>query len=168
MHWLAAAALVSSTACGFTAGPPVLYQNVAAVHRMPSAGRCLDKRQVARVHCGAVRRTCELDATSRASQFMAAFGLQELTALNVPDSVAKKRTEDAKRQREQWAAMVAMTLNEPRCENLGPDSRPRKDKMSRLSFLASIPATVAVASVVVVRPDPWSTAPREGKGGTPS
>ena len=169
VHWLAAAALVLSTACGFTAGPPVLYQNVAAVRRMPSAGTCLDKRQVA---TSAVRRTCELDATSRAGQFqvMATFGLQELNALNVPDSVAKKRTEAEKRQREQWAAMVAMTLHEPRCENLGPDSRPSKDKMSRLSFLASIPATVAVASVAVVRPDPWSTAPREGKGkgGTPS
>ena len=44
-------------------------------------------------------------ATSRASQFMAAFALQELNALNFPDSVAKKRTEAAKRQREQWAAI---------------------------------------------------------------
>ena len=39
------------------------------------------------------------------SQFMAAFALQELNALNFPDSVAKKRTEAAKRQREQWAAI---------------------------------------------------------------
>lgn len=89
VHWLAAAALVLSPANGFTAGPSSLYPiPAAAMQRMPSAGRCLDKRQ------------------------------------------------------------VAMMLHKPRRENLVPDARPSKDKMSRLSFLASIPATVASVALV--------------------